>query len=76
MRNDFVLFSESNSRFIVEIDKKSQKAFEDVLKGIPLGLIGCVSEGNDFKVFGLDGKICVETDINDLKEAWQRPLRW
>ncbi len=76
MRNDFVLFSESNSRFIVEIDKKSQKAFEDVLKGIPLGLIGCVSEGNDFKVFGLNGKICVETDINDLKEAWQRPLRW
>ncbi len=53
-----------------------KKAFEDVLKGIPLGLIGCVSEGNDFKVFGLNGKICVETDINDLKEAWQRPLRW
>ena len=75
-RNDFVLFSESNSRFIVEIDKKNRKAFENILKGIPFGLIGCLSDGKDFKVFGLDGKICVETDINDLKEAWQRPLRW
>ncbi len=75
-RNDFVLFSESNSRFIVEIDKKDQKKFEKVLKGIPFGLIGCVSGNNNFEVFGLDGKICVQADISDLKESWQQPLRW
>jgi phosphoribosylformylglycinamidine synthase II len=75
-RNDSVLFSESNSRFIVEVEKKDQQKFEKALKGIPLGLIGCVSRGKDFKVFGLDGKICVDSDINGLKEAWQKPLRW
>ncbi len=75
-RNDSILFSESNSRFIVEIEKKKQKEFERTLKGIPLGLIGCVSANKEFKIYGLDGKICVRADIKDLKEAWQAPLRW
>jgi len=42
-RDDTVLFSESNSRFIVEIEPKNKKNFEQLLKGIPKGLIGCVS---------------------------------
>ncbi len=75
-RDDFVLFSESNSRLIVEISKENQKEFEDILKGIPLGLIGCVTAGKEFKVFGLDGKICLRAGIDELKESWQKPLRW
>jgi phosphoribosylformylglycinamidine synthase II len=75
-RNDLILFSESNSRFVVEIDKKNREAFEKDLKGIPWGLIGCVTPDKDFRIFGLDGKACVEADIFELKEDWQRPLRW
>ena len=76
LRNDFILFSESNSRFIVEVQKKKQKAFEEVLKGLPLGLIGCVCAGGDFKVYGLDGKICIKANVGELKECWQKPLKW
>jgi phosphoribosylformylglycinamidine synthase II len=75
-RNDFVLFSQSNSRFVVEIEKRDQKEFEKSLQGIPFGLIGCVCPGRDFKIFGLDGKICLRADVKDLKESWQQPLRW
>ena len=75
-RNDFILFSESNSRFIVEIEKKNQRAFEKLLKGVPFGLIGCVTPNREFRIFGLDNKICVQADIFELKENWQRPLRW
>ena len=75
-RNDFILFSESNSRFIVEVDKKKQKTFEKIIKGITFGLIGCLSKRKEFKVFGLDGKICLKADIHKLKEAWLKPLRW
>ena len=75
-RNDAVLFSESNSRFIVEVEKKKQKDFERTLKGVPFGLIGCVSANREFKIYGLDGKICLKSDIKALKEAWQAPLRW
>ncbi|MCM8801080.1 MAG: phosphoribosylformylglycinamidine synthase subunit PurL [Candidatus Omnitrophica bacterium] len=75
-RDDFILFSESNSRFIVEVERKKQKEFERILKGIPFGLIGCVSPKKDFRVYGLNGKICINANIKDLKVAWQRPLRW
>ena len=75
-RNDFILFSESNSRFIVEVEKKNQKKFEAQLKEAPFGLIGCVTQEKEFKVFGLDGKVCVKADVDELKEAWQKPLRW
>ncbi|MCM8790067.1 MAG: AIR synthase-related protein, partial [Candidatus Omnitrophica bacterium] len=76
VRNDFVLFSESNSRFIVEVKKDNQKKFEKTLKNISFGLIGCLSAKKEFKVYGLDGKICIKADITELKEAWQKPLRW
>lgn len=75
-RNDYLLFSESNSRFVVEVEKNKQKEFKKTLKGLPIGLIGCVGAKNDFKVYGLDGKICLEADINKLKDAWQKPLKW
>jgi len=75
-RNDFLLFSESNSRFVVEVDKKNKEEFEKILKGIDFGLAGCLTGGNSFKIHGLDGKICVEADARKLKESWQKPLKW
>ncbi|MCM8796606.1 MAG: AIR synthase-related protein, partial [Candidatus Omnitrophica bacterium] len=75
-RNDFILFSESNSRFIVEVERKSQGEFEAQLKGLPFGLIGCVAKGRDFRVFGVCGEVCINTNIAELKDAWQKPLRW
>ena len=75
-RDDFVLFSESNSRFIVDVEKKNQKRFESLFKGLPLGLAGCVSQSKEFKVYGLNDKVCLKADVNELKEAWKEPLRW
>ncbi|PIQ89775.1 MAG: phosphoribosylformylglycinamidine synthase subunit PurL, partial [Candidatus Omnitrophica bacterium CG11_big_fil_rev_8_21_14_0_20_42_13] len=57
-RNDVILFSESNTRFIVEIEKKNQMAFEKAMRGLPFGLIGCVSESACLTVYGLDGRPC------------------
>jgi len=75
-RNDFLLFSESNSRFVVEVNKKNKEEFERLLRGIDFGLIGCLASSNEFKIYGLDGKVCVEADSRRLKESWQEPLRW
>ena len=75
-RDDFILFSESNSRFVVEVEKVNQKKFEKLLKGLTFGLIGCVSDKKHFKVHGLDSKVCIQADIADLKEAWQKPFKW
>jgi len=75
-RDDFLLFSESNSRFVVEVEKKKQKEFEKTLKGLPFGLAGCLNAGDDFKIYGLDGKLCVEAQSRKLKEVWREPLKW
>jgi phosphoribosylformylglycinamidine synthase len=77
-RNDFILFSESNSRFIVEVERRDQNEFEHILKSnkVPFGLAGCLPQRKEFRVFGLDGKACLRADIAELKEAWQRPLKW
>ncbi|MCX7662115.1 MAG: AIR synthase-related protein, partial [Candidatus Omnitrophica bacterium] len=77
-RDDFILFSESNSRFVVEVERKNQKRFEKILKTekVPFGLIGCVRKEPIFKVYGLEGKVCLDTEIKILREAWQKTLRW
>lgn len=76
VRNDFVLFSESNSRIIVSISKNHQKEFESLLKGIPYGLIGCFAANKEFKVFGTDKKLCIKATLHELKDAWKKPLDW
>jgi phosphoribosylformylglycinamidine synthase len=75
-RNDYLLFSESNSRFIVEVDPKNQRKFETGLRNIPHALVGTVEESPEFIIYGLDKKVCVNAYIQDLKETWQKPLRW
>lgn len=75
-RNDVALFSESHSRFIVEVEPAKQKLFEKSLRGLPLGLLGRVEETPEFVVYGLNKDVCVNVHIDDLKEAWQAPLRW
>jgi len=74
--NEILLFSESNSRFVVEVERSKQKEFQKQLKGCPFGLIGCLTDRIDFTIYGLDGNLCVSSDIFKLKEAWRAPLRW
>jgi len=74
-RNDFLLFSESQGRFVVTISLENEKRFEEMIKGSVFAKIGTVTK-DDFIVYGLDGKICIKSNINDLKEAWQKTLRW
>ena len=75
-RNDVLLFSESQSRFVVTVSAENHTAFEDCLKANAFAEVGRVVHGTDFTVIGLSGDVVVRADIFELKEAWQRPLRW
>lgn len=72
--DDFCLFSESNSRFLVEVDLKNQNAFEKHMEGESIGYIGNTTDSNEFVVYGIKGNRIVETTIDNLKTAWQTPL--
>ncbi|MFH1782955.1 MAG: phosphoribosylformylglycinamidine synthase subunit PurL [Candidatus Omnitrophota bacterium] len=71
-----IMFSESNTRFIVEVKKEDKKRFEAIMKGISFGEIGVTTNKKDFKVSGVNSEKIISSDIYTLKEAWQRTLRW
>jgi len=75
-RDDFILFSESNSRFLVEVAPESKDEFEAIMSGISLAAIGQVADAEVLEVYGLDGRKVLGKSLGELKEAWQRPLRW
>ncbi len=83
--SDFVLlFSESPSRFIIEVLKEHQAELDDLLGGLPVGRLGEVTagtasaatDGARLTVRGLDGTLVIDALMADLKSAWQRPLDW
>ena len=73
-RDDYLLFSESQSRFVVTVRPEKKDAFLSIMKGISLGEIGKVTKGNTFVVTGLNGQKIIQGDIYKLKAAWQRTL--
>ncbi|HEX9974900.1 MAG TPA: phosphoribosylformylglycinamidine synthase subunit PurL, partial [bacterium] len=75
-RNDKLLFSESNSRFVVEVAPENRQKFEKILEGNSFELIGKTTSATTFQVSGLNRKTIVSADIYELKEAWQKTLRW
>ncbi len=69
------LFSESNTRFICEVESDSASVFERALAGIALANIGQVTSDKRLAINNGETKL-VDADIFELKEAWQAPLRW
>ncbi len=74
-RDDFLLFSESQSRFLVTIHPKDKDVFEKIMKGCTFSQIGEVKKDKIFKIIGLNGDAVILTDIYELKETWQRTLK-
>jgi phosphoribosylformylglycinamidine synthase II len=75
-RSDKVLFSESASRFVVTVHPDKVRSFASHMRGHVTERIGEITEDKRFVVQGLDGSTVIDADIYDLKEAWQKPLRW
>jgi len=75
-RDDFILFSETQSRFVVTVLPGKKGEFERCMEGSTFAEIGTVRESPRFTVKGLEGKVVVDTGIDELKEAWQKTLRF
>jgi phosphoribosylformylglycinamidine synthase len=72
-----VLFAESNSRFLVEVTPNHVEAFQECMGGdVPLAPIGQTCKEQRLRIAGSDGEWIVWVSLAELKEAWQKPLRW
>jgi len=65
-----ILFSESPTRFVVEVEKDKKDIFEKELKDIPFGLNGCVSNDERLKVYGKDCKLIIDLSLKDIYQSW------
>jgi len=74
-RNDVLLFSETNSRFIVSVSPENKDEFEKIMEGIVYSLIGQVITDKRLKIKGLNGKLILDDDISELKDSWKSTLR-
>ena len=73
-RNDFVLFSESNSRFLVEVAQKHRQEFEALMKDAVCAEVGKVKKECMLTVACLDGKQVMNADLTALRRLWQSVL--
>ena len=68
-----LLFSESPSRFVAEVDPQKSAEFEKAMRGLPVACVGTVT-GGALVTMALDGKPLVSCDIERLRAAWKSPL--
>ena len=69
-----ILFSESNSRFLCEVQPEHVSAFQDLLGDAAVD-IGEVTEGDQLEI-SVQGQTVIASSLARMKEAWQAPLRW
>jgi phosphoribosylformylglycinamidine synthase len=75
-RADTQLFSESNCRYIVEVEPQNYGSFAKMMLNLPFGQIGRVTDKNTLTIKAENGKAVVNANIDTLKQAWQKPLKW
>ena len=75
-RSDLALFSESNSRFVIEVAPENERAVIALFHGMPCARIGEVTADPRLCIGGLAGELVVDEAIGLLKDSWQATLRW
>ena len=55
---------------------KDKDKFEEIMSGVPFAEVGLVTGDGLCKVYGRNDTVILNARINELKEAWQAPLRW
>ncbi|MBN1540607.1 phosphoribosylformylglycinamidine synthase subunit PurL [candidate division KSB1 bacterium] len=76
VQTDWLLFSESNSRFICEIEARRKSEFENALAECDFAEIGRVADEPVLSIMDLNGELVIEQDISKLKSSWQKTLKW
>jgi phosphoribosylformylglycinamidine synthase subunit PurSL len=70
------LFSESPTRFVVEVTPENSAALRALFDELPLTYLGKTISEKRLRIAGSNGEWMVWAKLSELKEAWQAPLRW
>ena len=73
MRDDILLFSESNGRLLVEVPAGKTTEFEKAMEGSAVSCVGAIKSEGKLTVTK-DGKPIFEETLEELMGAWKTPL--
>ena len=73
MEMEEILFSESNSRFIVTISPSAREEFEDLMHNQPFSCVGQVVADPYLSIFQI-GKLVCKMELDKLVKAYKDPL--
>lgn len=73
-QDGFLLFSESNSRFLCEVSPAFRYRFERILKGLPWAVIGRTTDKPEVVIKGLGNKDVARVRISEAEQVWRRSL--
>jgi phosphoribosylformylglycinamidine synthase subunit PurSL len=69
------VFSESPTRFVVEVTPEQEANFHAGFANLPLFYLGVTVAEKRLRIADSTGEWAIWTKLADLKEAWQKPLR-
>ncbi len=72
--NAALLFSETPSRFLVEVEPSRREEFEGMVRNAVFARIGTVLADDEMNVIGLSSATVMRVHVTELKAAWQTPL--
>lgn len=70
-----ILFSESQGRFVVEVDENCVDKFEKIFKGLPYACAGKVIPDFRFKAI-LNEKVLIDVDGEEIRQRWTGAISW
>lgn len=71
LRNDQILFSESQSRFIVTVAPENKAEFEQIFTGTKIAKIGKITTDKSFKIYGFNENLIINTEIQTLTSSYK-----
>ena len=76
--NAMLLFSESNSRFVLEVPVAAQASVEAVCRAasVPCTKLGEVTSASRLQIRGTAGALVIDSALDELKQSWKQPLAW
>ncbi len=74
--DEVLLFSETPTRFVIEVAPANVQAVRDSFGDVPLYPIGKTVKEPRLRIAGSSGEWLVWAQLPELKDAWQKPLRW
>jgi phosphoribosylformylglycinamidine synthase len=73
--DDYILFSESQSRFIVTVAPDMKKKFETIMEGQRFARIGKVQEKGKGLIIKNANRLVLDFDIDEMTESYKKTLR-